>query len=99
MASKGSTLLESAITASKNGRPTAAFVPSVNRPGVYWDRCGLRLRAFASRNRKSILKHWVWQGSVNGARQDVGLNLFPNISLIDARQSALLIPRDLTGGR
>ena len=79
---------ESAIKAPKKGRLTAAFVRSVNRPGVYCDQHGLRLRVYESRKLKSISKHWIWRGTVNGTRRDVGLGAFPYVSLLDARQQA-----------
>ena len=79
---------ESAIKAPNKGRLTAAFVRSVNRPGVYCDQHGLRLRVYESRKLKSISKHWVWRGTVNGTRRDVGLGAFPYVSLLDARQQA-----------
>ena len=79
---------ESATKAPKKGRLTAAFVRSVNRPGVYCDQHGLRLRVYESRKLKSISKHWVWRGTINGTRRDVGLGAFPYVSLLDARQQA-----------
>ncbi len=78
----------SAIKAPKKGRLTAAFVKTVNRPGVYGDQHGLRLRVYESRKRKSISKHWIWRGTVNGLRRDVGLGAFPYVSLAEARQKA-----------
>ena len=88
MEDKGSMPSESAINAPKKGRMTAAFVRSVNRPGVYCDQHGLRLRVYESRKLKSISKHWVWRRTVNGTRRDVGLGAFPYVSLLDARQQA-----------
>ena len=43
---------------ARKGQLTAAFVRSVNRPGVYGDQHGLRLRVYESRKLKSISKHW-----------------------------------------
>ena len=94
MADKGSIPWASAISsipaasAIKKGKLTAAFVRSVNRPGVYGDQHGLRLRVYESRKRKSISKHWIWRGTVNGTRRDVGLGAFPYVSLAEARQKA-----------
>ena len=88
MAGKGSNPSESAFKAPNKGRLTAAFVRSVNRPGVYCDQHGLRLRAWESRKLKSISKHWVWRGTANGTRRDVGLGAFPYVSLVEARQQA-----------
>ena len=72
----------------RRARLTAAFVRSVSRPGVYCDQHGLRLRVYESRKLKSISKHWVWRGTVNGTRRDVGLGAFPYVPLADARQQA-----------
>ena len=88
VAGKGSILSESAIKAPNKGRLTAAFVKTVNRPGVYGDQHGLRLRVYESRKLRSISKHWVWRGTVNGMRRDVGLGAFPYVSLAEARQKA-----------
>ena len=88
MAGKRSIPSESAIKAPNKGRLTAAFVRSVSRPGVYCDQHGLRLRVYESRKLKSISKHWVWRGTINGTRRDVGLGAFPYVSLLDARQQA-----------
>ena len=41
-----------------------------------------------SRKLKSISKHWVWRGTVNGTRRDLGLGAYPYVSLVDARQQA-----------
>ena len=84
----GSIPSPSAIKTSKKGRLTAALVRTVNRPGVYGDQHGLRLRVYESRKRKSISKHWIWRGTVNGVRRDVGLGAFPYVSLAEARQKA-----------
>ena len=88
VAGKGSIPSESVINAPKKGRLTAAFVRSVNRPGVYCDQHGLRLRVHESRKLKSISKQWVWRGTINGTRRDVGLGAFPYISLAEASQKA-----------
>ena len=88
VAGKGSIPSESAINAPSKGLLTAAFVRSVNRPGVYCDQHGLRLRVYESRKLKSISKHWVWRGTINGTRRDVGLGAFPYVPLADARQLA-----------
>ena len=88
MVEAGSIPLESAIKTSKKGGLTAAFVRTVNRHGVYGDQHGLRLRDYESRKRKSISKHWIWRGTVNGVRRDVGLGAFPYVSLAEARQKA-----------
>ena len=74
--------------ATRNTRLTAAFVRSVDRPGVYGDEHGLRLRVYQSRKRRSISKQWIWRGTVNGARRDAGLGAFPYVTLAEARQTA-----------
>ena len=73
---------------ARPGRLNAAFVRAVNRPGVYGDQHGLRLRAYKSRKRESISKQWIWRGTVNGTRRDIGLGGFPYVTLAEARQTA-----------
>ena len=77
-----------ASNAAKPGRLNAAFVRTVNRPGVYGDQHGLRLRVYKSRKRQSISKQWIWRGTVNGNRRDIGLGGFPYVTLAEARQTA-----------
>ena len=74
--------------ATRKRRLTAAFVRSVDRPGVYGDEHGLRFRVYQSRKRRSISKQWIWRGTVNGARRDAGLGAFPYVTLAEARQTA-----------
>ncbi len=85
MGNEGSIPSEPAL---KRSKLTAAFVRAVNRPGVYGDEHGLRLRVHESRKRKSISKHWIWRGTVNGTRRDAGLGSFPYVTLAEARQAA-----------
>ena len=77
-----------ASNATRPGRLNAAFVRTVNRPGVYGDQHGLRLRVYKSRKRQSISKQWIWRGTVNGTRRDIGLGGFPYVTLAEARQTA-----------
>jgi len=77
-----------ASNAARPGRLNAAFVRTVRRPGVYGDQHGLRLRVYKSRKRASISKQWIWRGTVNGNRRDIGLGGFPYVSLAEARQTA-----------
>ena len=77
-----------ASNAARPGRLNAAFVRTVSRPGVYGDQHGLRLRVYKSRKRQSISKQWIWRGTVNGTRRDIGLGGFPYVSLAEARQTA-----------
>ena len=74
--------------ATRKRRLTAAFVRSVDRPGVYGDEHGLRFRVYQSRKRRSISKQWIWRGTVNGARRDAGLGAFPYVTLAEAGQTA-----------
>ena len=74
--------------AARPGRLNAAFVRTVKRPGVYGDQHGLRLRVYKSRKRQSISKQWIWRGTVNGTRRDIGLGGFPYVTLAEARQTA-----------
>ena len=77
-----------ASNSARPGRLNAAFVRTVNRPGVYGDQHGLRLRVYKSRKRASISRQWIWRGTVNGTRRDIGLGGFPYVTLAEARQTA-----------
>ena len=77
-----------ASNAARPGRLNAAFVRTVSRAGVYGDQHGLRLRVYKSRKHQSISKQWIWRGTVNGTRRDIGLGGFPYVTLADARQTA-----------
>lgn len=62
---------------------TAARVRSETRPGKYGDQHGLMLRVQPSGS-----KAWIWRGTVNGRRRDLGLGRYPYVSLAQARQQA-----------
>ncbi|MCY4623292.1 MAG: integrase arm-type DNA-binding domain-containing protein [bacterium] len=62
---------------------TAAFVRSVTKPGKYGDQHGLILRVQPSGS-----KAWIWRGTVNGKRRDLGLGRYPYVSLAEARAKA-----------
>ena len=46
------------------------------------------MRVYKSRKRAAISKQWIWRGTVNGYRRDIGLGGFPYITLAEARQTA-----------
>ena len=62
---------------------TAAWVRSVSVPGKYGDIYGLILRVQPSGS-----KAWIWRGTVNGRRRDLGLGRYPFVSLAEARAKA-----------
>ncbi|MDE0375855.1 MAG: integrase arm-type DNA-binding domain-containing protein [bacterium] len=62
---------------------TAAFVRSVTKPGKYGDQHGLILRVQPSGS-----KQWIWRGTVNGRRRDLGLGGYPYVGLAEARAQA-----------
>ena len=62
---------------------TAAFVRSVTKSGKYGDLHGLILRVQPSGS-----KAWIWRGTVNGKRRDLGLGRYPYVSLAEARAKA-----------
>ena len=68
---------------------TAAFVKGVRYsgkpygPDKYGDQHGLILRVSPSGS-----KNWVWRGTVQGKRKDLGLGAFPYVSLAEAREKA-----------
>ena len=62
---------------------TAAWVRSVTKPGKYGDQHGLILRVQPSGS-----KAWIWRGTVDGKRRDLGLGRYPYVSLAEARAKA-----------
>ena len=62
---------------------TAAFVRGVANPGKYGDLHGLILRVQPSGS-----KAWIWRGTVDGKRRDLGLGRYPYVSLAEARAKA-----------
>ena len=68
---------------------SAAFVKNVRHsgkpcgPDKYCDRHGLILRVLPTGS-----KQWIWRGTVQGKRLDLGLGSWPYVSLADARQAA-----------
>ena len=62
---------------------TDAWVRSVSKPGKYGDIYGLILRVQPSGS-----KAWIWRGTVNGRRRDLGLGRYPFVSLAEARAKA-----------
>lgn len=56
---------------------------SVTKPGKYGDQHGLMLRVQPSGS-----KQWIWRGTVNGKRRDLGLGGYPYVSLAEARSQA-----------
>ena len=76
-----------------------AFVKTVkhsgrNGPDKYHDEHGLILRVRASGS-----KHWIWRGTVQGRRRELGLGAFPYVSLAEAREKALDYRRIAKAGR
>ena len=75
--------------AGTRSRLNFAFVKNVehsgrNGPDKHFDEHGLILRVRASGS-----KHWIWRGTVRGRRRDLGLGVFPYVSLSQAREMAL----------
>ena len=68
---------------------TAAFVKGVRHsgkpygPDKYIDEHGLILRVMPSGS-----KQWIWRGTIQGKRRDLGLGSYPYVSLSEARQKA-----------
>ena len=68
---------------------TAAFVKGIRHsgkpygPDKYIDEHGLILRIMPSGS-----KGWIWRGTIQGKRRDLGLGSYPYVSLSEARQKA-----------
>lgn len=84
------------------GELSARFVRTITDPGKYYDRDGLMLRV-----RPTGSKQWIWRGTVQGKRVDLGLGGYPHTSLAKARRKAARCrklaragrdPRELNGG-
>ncbi|MCY3599389.1 MAG: tyrosine-type recombinase/integrase [Gemmatimonadetes bacterium] len=70
---------------------TAAFVRTVNRPGVYGDGRGgrgLSLRVYRTANGR-ITKTWRQRVRIDGRLTSIGLGPYPEVTLADAREKAL----------
>ena len=63
---------------------TAAFVRSVQEPGLYWDEHGLVLRV-----KPSGYKQWVQRLFIHGKRRELGLGSVRLVTLAEARDTAL----------
>ncbi|MCQ3804609.1 MAG: integrase arm-type DNA-binding domain-containing protein [bacterium] len=66
------------------GYLTASAIHSITEPGKYYDQNGLFLRV-----ERSGSKRWVWRGTVNGRRRELGLGGYHLVSLAEARAKAL----------
>ena len=70
-----------------------AFVKTVKHSGSTGpdnhDEHGLILRVRASGS-----KHWIWRGTVQGRRRELGLGAFPYVSLAEAREKSARLPQD-----
>ena len=70
---------------------SAAFVRTVNRPGVYGDGRGgrgLSLRVHRTRDGR-ITKTWRQRVRIEGRLTSIGLGPYPEVTLAEARQKAL----------
>ena len=63
---------------------TAAFVRSVQQPGLYWDEHGLVLRV-----KPSGYKQWIQRLFIHGKRRELGLGPVLLVTLAEARDAAL----------
>ena len=72
---------------------TAHKLRSIKEPGVYKDGAGLRLIVTASRT-----KRWELWISINRKTRELGLGVFPDVSLNDARNQADRIRRAARDG-
>jgi hypothetical protein len=61
-----------------------ARISKLSKPGRYFDGgTGLHLLI-----KKTGKKYWVFRFKLNGKRQDMGLGVFPRVTLADARKAA-----------
>ena len=64
---------------------TARWVKQVTKPGEYGDGFGLALRVDARGN-----KRWIQRLTIDGKQRSMGLGIWPDVTLDDARAQALL---------
>ena len=64
-------------------RLATAFVRGVSKPGKSGDQHGLILRVQPYGS-----KQWIWRGTGDGRRRDLGLGGYPYVSLAEARADA-----------
>ena len=63
---------------------TAAFVRTVQEPGLYWDENGLVLRV-----KPSGYKQWIQRLFIHGKRRELGLGPVRLTTLAEAREAAM----------
>ena len=63
---------------------TAAFVRTVEQPGLYWDEHGLILRV-----KPSGYKQWIQRLFIHGKRRELGLGSLRLVTLAQARETAI----------
>ena len=63
---------------------TAAFVRTVEQPGLYWDEHGLILRV-----KPSGYKQWIQRLFIHGKRRELGLGSVRLVTLAQAREAAI----------
>ncbi len=63
---------------------TAAFVRTVEQPGLYWDEHGLILRV-----KPSGYKQWIQRLFIQGKRHELGLGSVRLVTLAQAREAAI----------
>ena len=63
---------------------TAAFVRTVEQPGLYWDEHGLILRV-----KPSGYKQWIQRLFIHGKRRELGLGSIRLVTLAQAREAAI----------
>ena len=71
---------------------TAHKVRSICTPGVFKDGAGLRLIVKETKSR-GLTKRWEIWTPINGKRRELGLGVYPDVSLSDAREEADKIRR------
>ena len=73
---------------------TYAQITKITNPGRYFDGgSGLHLLV-----KSATKKYWVFRFKFNGTRQDMGLGVFPRVSLADARKASYEARVLLDGG-
>ena len=66
------------------------MIKSKLTPGRYYYKSGTALYLLVEKRES---KYWVQRYTLNGKRRDLGLDSFPNVSLLQAREQALINKR------
>src|SRR5688572_1779773 len=77
----------------KAGAQAQRTVSQITKPGKHADGLGLYLWVLPNGR-----KTWIWRGSINGKRTDLGLGSAAKVTVAEARDAVLEIHRQIRRG-